>query len=403
MKRTERWPRAVLPSGQLLLAMALFAVFGIANGIWQVLLADVKEALALSEATLGLALTIGGLGGIPFILAGGKLSDRIGPYYVVAAGGLGMCLVFVGFAHVTSYVPLVALLIAYSATAGAYDAGGNTASIVLEQETGEKLLSYIHAAYSAFAALGALAVGLLYEFDLSYRTILLGVAGVVGLFTVVAFLNRTAQRTRAPSTATDGGTKRLQTIRNPAILLVAGIMWIAFLTEGAFSNWSTIYLREALDVPASLGTSGIVVFQTAMAIGRLGGGRLIQAIGQRRVLQIAGLCGALGMAAALATQFLPVVLLGFVLFGFSLSVVFPTGISLAGEYAPTHAGEASSVVSSLGFTAVLIGPVLIGNLASTVSLRLALGVLVVACGLLVVLSAMLPDAGESPESAAPTP
>jgi MFS family permease len=393
----------LLPERQLLLVTACFALYGFVNGVWLVLLADLKVALALTKGQFGLALTLGGIGSVPIMLAAGKVSDRIGPFYVIATGSVVVGIVLLAMSNVSSFLLFVILVIGYLSATGAFNVGINAAAITIEQSSGRNLLAYIHSAYSAFAAIGALVVGALFSQNVSFRTILLVVGFGACLFAIGAFLNRDGVQTQSQPVATDGGTKSWQTLRNPVILLVAAVVWIGFLAEGAFQNWSTIYLRTALDVPASLGASGLVVFQTAMTGGRLGGGRLTEYVGSRRVLQLAGVAATTGMILALVTQYLPLVLAGFILLGLSISVVNPTGQSLAGKHANGRTGEASSVVSTIGFTATLVGPVLIGTLADVASLRLALGVIVVAGAVLLLLSTRLPrPSGRSDPTTADT-
>jgi MFS family permease len=65
------------------------------------------------------------------------------------------------------------------------------------------------------------------------------------------------------------------------------------------------------------------------------------------------------------------------------------GFSIAGDAAPERAGEASSVVSFVGYGAFLLGPVVVGTLAQATTLRLALGLVVVAGALIAALSLRL--------------
>ncbi|HET7322904.1 MAG TPA: MFS transporter, partial [Halococcus sp.] len=129
----------------------------------------------------------------------------------------------------------------------------------------------------------------------------------------------------------------------------------------------------------------------AMATGRLGGARLLPRIGRHRLLQAAGVCGAVGMVVALATTIAPVILVGVFVVGLSMAVVAPVGFSLAGDLAPERTGEASSVVTFVGWSAFIIGPAVIGGLTELLGLRLALSTVVLASSLIVVLALHIPD------------
>jgi fucose permease len=273
--------------------------------------------------------------------------------------------------------------------------GINAAGIDVEQENDTQVLSYFHAAYSGCAAVGALSAGTLLYVGVRFRVLYIGLA--ILLTVVVALL--VGSRTFPNQTTGDGGTDGIvgslraeqSLFRNPTILLVAGIVFFSYFIEGAIENWSAIYLRTWLTFPAVVGAAVVAAFHGAMAIGRLGGSQLISTLGRPRLLQRAGVVGAAGMLVALATTSIPVILGGVFTVGLSMAVVAPVGFSLAGDLAPKRSGEASSVVTFIGWSAFVIGPAIIGALTALVGLRLALSTIVISAILIVVLTLRIPD------------
>jgi MFS family permease len=154
-------------------------------------------------------------------------------------------------------------------------------------------------------------------------------------------------------------------------------------------HWSSIYLRQNLELPALLGASGVAVFHAAMAVGRLGAAWIVALFGNRRTLLSAGLLAAVGMALALATLRPILVVAGFLVVGLALSAVVPVAFSVAGDLAPGRAGGAISVVTTLGYGGFLLGPVLVGGLAEILGLRAALGTIAAAGALIFALSLRL--------------
>ncbi len=154
------------------------------------------------------------------------------------------------------------------------------------------------------------------------------------------------------------------------LLLVGGIATLGLGSEGEMEHWSGIYLRDTLGLSALLGGSGVAVFYAAMAVGqardRLGVGRVSATAGP---CLCAGLLTAAGMALALATREPVLVVAGFLVVGLALSAVAPIAFSVAGDLAPGRAGEAISVVTTLGYGGFLLGPVIVGGLAELVGLR----------------------------------
>ena len=363
-QRTRRAsPARLLPTA--------FGLFGFLYGVWQVLLADLAGDLELSPGPLGVALSAGFVASLPAMLAGGRAADRWGRRPVVVVAGAGMALAWVGFAVVGSFPVLVGLLLAFYAASGVYDVGINAAAMAAEQRTGRRLLPLLHGAFSGGGAAGALAAGALVSAGAPFRILYLAVALLVGALMVLI---------RSGGLAFDQGREeaapvrrgRFGLFRERAILLVAAVTALGFFLEGAMENWSAYYLRESLALPALLGASGAAIFHGAMLVGRLGTAGAVGRFGRAATLRGAGLGASGGIALALATERAPLILAGFLVAGLALSAVAPVTFSLAGDLAPTRAGEASAVITTLGYGGFLLGPSLIGGLAEATSLRTAL-------------------------------
>ena len=95
------------------------------------------------------------------------------------------------------------------------------------------------------------------------------------------------------------------------------------------------------------------------------------------MLRVGALVAAAGVALVIFSPVVPVALAGALLWGAGAALGFPVGMS-AGADEPARAAARVGVVSSIGYTAFLAGPPLIGFLAEVSSLRQALGVVLVA-------------------------
>jgi cyanate permease len=99
----------------------------------------------------------------------------------------------------------------------------------------------------------------------------------------------------------------------------------------------------------------------------------------------------------------PVALAGALLWGIGASLGFPVGMSAAADD-PTRAAVRVSVVSSIGYTAFLAGPPLIGLLAEDVGILRALFVVLGALVLgLLAAGAARPVTGTTRSAEAPVP
>ncbi len=368
----------------LVLLLSAFGVFGLWAGCFTVLLADLSRALSLSPGPLGVALFAGAASSIAAMAAFGWAADRLGHkvFLVVVACFFGCGIV--GLALTGSFAALVVVFIVVFSAGGLYDVGINAAAVDLEQFSRRRFMSFLHAAYSGGAVLGAVGAGALLSAGVGYRLVYLSLliplaALIVALLTT--HLPRPVDADNAvPSSAVadrEAGARRWDLYRSVPLLIVAAIAVFGLLAEGEMGHWSGIYLRDSLGLPALLGGSGVAVFYGAMALGRLGAGWTVGRLGNRHTLLTAGLLVTCGMALALATTVASLVIVGFLVVGLALAAIVPLVFSVAGDLVPERAASAISVVTTFGYGGFLLGPPLVGGLAEVIGLRAALGVIVV--------------------------
>lgn len=392
--------RASGVGGMLAVAAAAFGVFGLWAGLSAVLLADLSRAIGLSPGPLGVALFAGAGASMVSMWSLGWTADRFGrKAYLVAVTcifGVGIS----GLAFADNFAVLVvAFVVLYSAT-GLYDVGINAVAVDLERISGHRFMSFLHAGFAAGAATGALGAGALLSESVGYRIVylltLIPLAGLVAAFSATRFPRTDgrpydeATRVNGSDGASEGaGSERWSLYRNAPLLLVAAVAGLGFLSEGVMETWSGIYLRDSLGLGALLGGSGVAVFFGAMAAGRLGTGWAVTRLGNRRVLQGAGVLAACGMALALVTTLPALVVAGFLLVGLAISGMAPLAQSVAGDLFPGRAGAAVSVVITFGSGGGLLATVAVGGMAEAISLRAALGLVILAGLAVFVLSTRL--------------
>ena len=370
----------------LVLLLSAFGVFGLWAGCFAVLLADLSRTLGLSPGPLGIALFVGAASSIAAMATLGWTADRLGrkAFLVVVACVFGCGIV--GLALTGSYLALVLVFIVVFSAGGLYDVGINAVAVDLEQLSGRRFMSFLHAAYSGGAVLGALSAGALlwagFGYRLVYLLLLVPLASLIVAFGATTPLPRSGDaHGEAPSKAVaEGGARvgRWDLYQSVPLLLVAAIAVFGLLAEGEMGHWSGIYLRDSLGLPALLGGSGVAAFYGAMVLGRLATGWTVGRLGNRLTLLGAGLLVTFGMALALATTAPSLVIVGFMVVGLALAAIAPLAFSVAGDLVPERAASAISVVTSFGYGGFLLGPPLVGGLAEVVGLRVALGLIAVA-------------------------
>ncbi len=163
-------------------------------------------------------------------------------------------------------------------------------------------------------------------------------------------------------------------------------MVLAFaLTEGAANDWLALALIDGYDVPRWVGVAGFAVFVVAMTTGRVLGTVVLDRFGRVPVLRTTAILALAGLLLLVFGPHPVIVGLGVVAWGLGASLGFPVGMS-AGADDPARAAARVSVVSTIGYSAFLAGPPVLGFVADqvgTLESLLVVAVLLVPTTLLV--------------------
>ena len=361
---------------------------------WAPHIPTVKDELGLGVGELGIALLGLPLGALAAQPAAGWLAVRAGSRPVVAAGviAMGACLPLPVLAP--GLATLAAALVVLGAATGAVDVSMNVQGSLVERLLGRPILSSLHASYS-FGALTGAGHGALAEaagLDPAVHMALVGVL-VAGLGAFCA-----SRLLPAASDAAGGGGEKVFARPTRALLALGAIGFAVALAEGAALDWSAVYLRDSLGAGAGLAGVGFVAFSATWAFTRLFADRLRGRFGSPALLRWGGVLAAAGFGAGLAADSPAGAIVGFAFLGIGIAAAFPLVIAAAGALPERSAGTAIAAVSTTAYTGFLAGPPLIGLIAETSSLTLALALLPL-CVLVVALLAPAVRSADAPAAA----
>ncbi len=156
------------------------------------------------------------------------------------------------------------------------------------------------------------------------------------------------------------------------LIVLGGIAFADMLCEGAAADWAAVYLRNTLHVVALVAGMGFAVYSLAMLAIRLSGNRLFTKFAPHRLLPLLAVIATLGFAGGLVIARPVSVLVGFALLGVGLGSVVPMTLRAAGVVDNVHTGRAVTLVAGCGWAGFVVGPVVIGAIASSTTLRTAL-------------------------------
>jgi MFS family permease len=372
-----------------------FAVAGVVSAAAFSRVPSLRDNVDATPAQLSLALVCVGLGALVLMPFTGRLTERFSSASVVLGFGV-VALTGWSLAAFASSVPvLAACLLLTGAGAGVWDVAMNVQGHTVEQRQQRVLMPAWHALFSYGAVAGAVIGALCARLDVPV-TVQFPVLSVLSLALVVLctqhFVEDEPGPEPLPQTAELGpsalgpvaAADPTKGITSTEVLI--GLMVLATaLGEGAANDWLGLTLVDARGLPEAFGAVALAGFNLTMGTARLAGGWLIARIGRARVLRASGAVAAFGVLLLCLVDSPVTAVVGAACWGLGLAVVFPSGMSAAGEV-PGRGPRAISVVSTIGYTGFLLGAPLIGQLTRFVSLDRALLVVAVASLLVVVLA-----------------
>src|SRR5258708_10672368 len=349
----------------------LFFLNGTIFATWATRIPAVQAKLMVSTGELGIALLGTAFGALAAMNLSGYLAARFGSRSVTVIASMSLCLMLPLLALAPTLPILVGTLVLFGASNGSMDVAMNAQGVAVERQYGRPILNSFHACYSLGGLVGALAGGLVASHSIAPLPHFLGAA----LF--CAILSLSVARSLLPAEAEAQGTAVAFARPTRAILALGLVASWLVLGEGAMADWSAIYLNGTLRTGAGLAAAGYAAFSVVMAMGRGVGDQLTARLGPGTMMQLEGPRAAAGLTLALVVTSIPIALLCFGLVGAVFSVVFPLTLSAAGRTSKQAAGTAIAAVATCGYVGFLVGPPVIGFVADVLSLRTALGFVVV--------------------------
>ncbi|WP_419729912.1 MFS transporter [Lichenicola sp.] len=375
-------PETPARPGERLATTGIFLVNGLGIGAWASCIPWLRAEFGLSTGLLTLVLLGFAAGAVLAMPLAGLLAPRLGTgrATTLSAAGFALSLPLPALAGGGGW--LIAAAVMLGATNGALDVSMNAEASRIEQRQGRAIMSSFHAAFSggglAGAALGAGLVAL-HAGGLA----VLWAASVLAL--IAAGIGR---RVLGIGQVASGGAG----LRLPAgsVLPLCACALLCMLCEGAMTDWSAVYLATVAGARPAAAVAGFAAFSGAMLLGRLTGDGVVRALSRTRVVRLGAALAAAGLAlAAVVPEVVPATI-GFGLVGLGLSNVVPAIFSAAGERGASPAAGIA-MAATAGYAGFLIGPPVVGTIATGFGLRASMLLLALAALAILVLAGMFRD------------
>ncbi|SDK33989.1 Fucose permease [Cryobacterium psychrotolerans] len=405
-------PRPAVPTdGRVLLGwrnavFVLFFVSGLSLATWFSRVPVIRDGLQLDTAQVGLVIFGLSGGSVLGLLVAAWLLARFGARRAMLLGmsvtAAGLALVGVGSSLLPS-APFVFIALALVGLGmGSVDVMMNVEGAAAEREIGKTLMPLMHACFSLGTVVGALVgsgasfVGLSVFWHLS-GTALLVLATTVAAVRFIptrADLGDDAVLPHPTGVAVPWRARLRENLavwKDSTVLLIGVIVFGMTFAEGSANDWLAIAAVDGHGFSNSAAAIVFGVFVTAMTLGRVLGGPVLDRFGRVPVLRA---CAALGIVGLLVFILAPtgwLVFVGAALWGLGASLGFPVGMSAAADGSKSAAARVSAV-AMIGYFAFLVGPPVLGLLGEAVGILNALYVIL---ALMVLAGIVAPAARES--------
>lgn len=362
--------------GRLAVA-AMFFANGFIIGSWAPQIPLVLSRLGISETTLGLLILIFGLGALVAMPWCGYLMARHGSRAVLRVFAVlsSFALLLVALSE-TIWLAAPAMFF-LGGVIGAMDVAMNTNAVVVEKRLGHAIMSSSHGFWSLGGFAGGAIGGLVIQ----------GVGHLLhaGMVTVVVF----AIVAVAFGMLADGDRPaahehaRFSWPSNPLVYLVGFMALFSMIPEGAVLDWAALYLQQEMGSDIATAGFAFAAFSATMAAMRFLGDGVRNRFGAVATLRVSALIAAVGMMVAGMAPHAWIAIAAFAFAGLGIANMVPIAFSAAGNQDGVESGTGMSVVTTMGYSGILVAPSAIGFLGERVGFApifIALsGLLVVVC------------------------
>ncbi len=363
---------------------AIFTVFFVESavlGSWIPRIPDIKAQLQLSDFDLGLCLLSMPLGTLFGLMVAGRFLGRFGlrkgcQVFLPLWAGLFMLVAFA-----TNAYELAGFLLICGLSVGLIEVAMNTKADQMETSLSKRIMSRCHGFWSLGSMAGALLGGTFAHFGVSvigHFIIVLPLLALLGWYAASALPEDTESEEltvnyAAPNDShTDEKSEPFLSLPSSAILLLCIMPMGAMVIEGAFIDWSAVFMRSELQASPLTISVAYSFFAVVMAIVRLSGDSIAERFGDFNVMRISGLAASAGIALFAMAPNVTVAFLGAALSGMGVAIVYPLAVTAAARRSSGTAAENVAALTMVSFSAFLLAPPLIGFASEAFGLRWAL-------------------------------
>ncbi|MDG4894900.1 MFS transporter [Mesorhizobium sp. WSM4976] len=335
----------------------IFLANGFLTGSWAPQIPVFLTRLDITRFTLGLLILLFGVGAVIAMTWCGHLISRHGSRTVTrwfgVCGSFGLLIV-----ALAPNVPLAAIaMLIFGGSIGGMDVAMNSNAVVVERRLSRAIMSSSH----GFWSLGGFAGGALGGYSIqNYGYLPHALVATVIAFAVIAFAIRYLIAEDRPQAVEH---QKFTLPRHTTVYLVGLMALLTMISEGAVLDWAALFLHQELGADLAVAGLAYAAFSGVMALMRFLGDGVRNRFGAVSTLRGSALVAAAGMLVAGLSPSPYLAIAAFALCGFGIANMVPIIFSAGGNQEGMSSGTSMSVVTTMGYSGILVAPSAIGFVA----------------------------------------
>jgi FHS family glucose/mannose:H+ symporter-like MFS transporter len=322
----------------------------------------------------GALMTLYALGYLLAVLAGGYAADRRGKERLLTVGFATMGVGLLAAGYSSTYAHGLAAL-------GAIGAGGGflemTVTAIVSDRLPDKrgtalnLLQFVFGLSSVSPLLVTWALASTGSWRIPFYAL-----GAIALLLGSSSLMVPRRRVDSRNRITISGAAAVY--RRPRLWVIAATEGIYAFSEVSLLSWAATYLVSARGASPARANGALSLFWVLFALGRLGCSALSSRIRPDRIIVVLTAASTATLSAAILVSSSQTAWFLMAMTGLFYSGVFGTILAYAGDTYPHYSGTVFGLVLAVAAAGAVAGPWLIGTIAETTNLALALGAVALA-------------------------
>ncbi|KAB2956973.1 MAG: MFS transporter [Rhizobiaceae bacterium] len=341
----------------------MFFLNGFVVGSWAPQIPALVDRLSIDKLTLGLLILGFGFGALTLMPIAGILLARRESRAVVVGFASVVVFSLLAVAAAPHLAVAAVFMFLFGGVVGGMDVAMNANAVTVERRLGRPIMSSSHGFWSLGGFAGGGIGGIAIEEIGS-----LAHAAIVAAVTLTILIVGASHLVGGDRPIATGARQRLSLPRDPMIYLVGLVALLCMIPEGAVLDWAALYLQN--ERGAGLATAGFAfaLFSATMALMRFVGDRIRHRWGAVATMRVSCLVAATGMAAAGLSPWPWLAIAAFGFAGLGIANIVPIAFSAAGNHPGLSSGTGMSVVTTMGYSGILLAPSAIGFIAQKVGL-----------------------------------